>query len=435
MRCHPAELIANKRDGRAWSDDQIRDLVAGVVDGSVVDVQLGALLMAVCCRGMSVEETTTLTLAMRDSGRVLQHPGMRAVDKHSTGGVGDKVSLLLAPWVAAAGVPVPMISGRGLGHTGGTIDKLEAIPGYRTALEPDELGQVMQRCGFAMASASKAIAPADARMYAARDVSGTVESVPLITASILAKKLAEGISGLVMDVKCGRAAFMRSRADAERLMQSLVSTGAAAGIDVVALLTDMDQPLGRSAGNALELVEIVDCLNGRGPADLMEVTRALGAEMLVLGGAADDVDSAGARLDGLLAEGKVRDALAANVVAQGGDPAFLENPDVLPRAPELIVVPSPVDGWVRDVSPRLVGEVVRDLGGGRRQPGAAIDPRVGVVLQARRGVQVSTGDPLAWIHAADADAGREAAARITAAIAVGEPVEVDGSRVLARLAS
>jgi pyrimidine-nucleoside phosphorylase len=244
VKNHPARLIQQKRDGRELTDDEIRDAISGVVDGTMHDAQLGAFLMAVLLRGMSMRETATLTAAMRDSGAVMTRCGTcPRVDKHSTGGVGDKTSLLLAPMVAACGVHVPMISGRGLGHTGGTIDKLQAIPGYRTSLSSAEFDDVLRACGFAMASASANVAPADRRMYATRDVTGTVESVPLITSSILAKKLAENLDGLVMDVKSGRAAFMQSDADADRLLQSIVDVGSAAGVRVTALRTDMDHPL------------------------------------------------------------------------------------------------------------------------------------------------------------------------------------------------
>ena len=254
-----ARLIAKKRDGGEFTEAEVQDLVSGVVDGSLGDAQLGALLMAVCCNGMSADETAWLTLAMRDSGRVLRHDHVaaRKVDKHSTGGVGDKVSLLLAPLVAAAGVAVPMVSGRGLGHTGGTVDKLESVPGYRTDLSLDEFGQILERCGYAMMAPSKQIAPADRRMYATRDVSGTVESIPLITSSILSKKLAEGIDGLVMDVKVGRASFMREEHDARALLDAIVEAGRAAGVETRALMTDMDHPLGLAIGNALEVEEVL----------------------------------------------------------------------------------------------------------------------------------------------------------------------------------
>ncbi len=421
MRVHPAELIKKKRSGAELSEGEIRDLVAGIVDGSVGDVQLGAFLMAVCCRGMSVAETACLTLAMRDSGTVLDLTGVpgRKVDKHSTGGVGDKVSLVLAPLVAACGVPVPMISGRGLGHTGGTIDKLEAIPGYRTTLSLTEFRRVLDGCGFVMAGASAEIAPADRRMYAARDISGTVESVPLITASILAKKLAEGIDGLVMDVKVGRAAFMPALGDARTLAESIVATGRGAGKQVTAMLTDMDTLLGRAAGNALEVGEAIECLRGGGPADLRALTIALGAEMLVLGGTERDAAAAEARLAGALDDGSALAFFARNVAVQGGDHGVADDVTRLGRAPVVVDVPATAAGFVADLDPLAVGLAVRDLGGGRRQPTDRIDPLVGIVVERTHGDAVARGDVLARVHARTAADGARAAAAVARAFTLG----------------
>lgn len=422
MRHHPARLIRKKRDGGELAADEIRDLVAGVVDGTLGDAQLGAFLMAVCCNGMTAAETAQLTLAMRDSGRVLRHPNVpRAkIDKHSTGGVGDKVSLLLAPLVAAAGVAVPMISGRGLGHTGGTIDKLAAIPGYRTDLTCEQFQQILEQCGYAMARANAELAPADGRMYATRDVTGTVESIPLITASILAKKLAEGIDGLVMDVKTGRAAFMPDEADAVVLMESIVNVGRAAGIRVAALLTDMDHPLGRGLGNALEVVEVLRALDGDCPGDLREVTLALGAEMLLLAGVATDLDAAHATLAGLWQDGVARQVFQHNLEVQGGDPRIVDDPGLLGRAPHVVAVEAQRAGYVTDVDPLALGHVIVDLGGGRRQPQDAVDPHVGIVLAKTLGEQAQVGDALAFVHARTAVAAAGAAAAVAAAMPVGE---------------
>ena len=420
MRSHPAELIAHKRDGGELTAAQIADLVAGVVDGSLGDAQLGAFLMAVCCRGMTVAETGALTTAMRDSGRVLDLSSVAGVkvDKHSTGGVGDKVSLFLAPMVAAAGVRVPMISGRGLGHTGGTLDKLQAIPGYRTDLDPDEFVDVLGECGFVMAGASAEIAPADRRMYALRDICGTIESVPLITSSILSKKLAEGIDALVLDVKCGRAAFMKTPAEAEALIESLVSTGRAAGVSVTGLVTDMDAPLGRAVGNALEVLEVVECLRGNGPADLCEVSYALGAEMLMLAGVEADPERARVRLRAVVDDGQALRAFEANVVQQGGDPAFLRDPAALGRAAVVAEVRSARGGAVADIDPLAVGVASMVLGAGRRQPSDDIDPVVGIVLGCAVGDAVRSGDALATVHArTDAEAER-------AVDAVGRAIEI-----------
>ncbi|MBX3461544.1 MAG: thymidine phosphorylase [Planctomycetes bacterium] len=436
MQHHPARLIARKRDGHELSAGEIQDLVGGVVDGTLGEAQLGAFLMAVCCNGMSPQETTALTLAMRDSGRVLRHAQVAKpkIDKHSTGGVGDKVSLLLAPLVAAAGVAVPMVSGRGLGHTGGTIDKLAALPGYRTDLSPERFGEVLDQCGYAMMAPSAELAPADRRMYATRDVSGTVESIPLITSSILAKKLAEGIDGLVMDVKCGRAAFLPAADDATALMESLCAVGSAAGIRMAALRTDMDHPLGLALGNSLEVAEVLAALEGQCPDDLAELTLALGAEMLLLAGVASDADAARAVLQRLWRDGVARQVFRHNLELQGGDLRVLEDPEVLGRAPHVLAVEAQGTGFVADVDPLALGELVVDLGGGRRQPGDAIDPHVGIVLKHVLGDAVRTGDVLAFVHARTRGAAEAAVGRVLAAMPVGEERRKRGALVLQRLA-
>ena len=407
MKRHPAHVIAAKRDGASWSEDEISDIVSGITDGSLGDAQLGALLMAICCRGMSTTETRALTLAMRDSGRVLQHPGIDRplVDKHSTGGVGDKVSLVLAPLVAACGAALPMISGRGLGHTGGTLDKLDAIPGYRTDLDGKEIAKVLGACGFVMTGASEDIAPADRRAYSIRDVSGTVESIPLITASILAKKLAEGIGGLVMDVKVGRAAFTPPLDDARALARSLVDTGRSAGLQVIALLSDMDRPLGAAIGNALEVRESMALLQNRGPDDLRTLVLALGVELLMLGGLAPNPREAEKQLNLALGSGAAFDAFRANVELQGGDMKALESAAYGLDAPTVLRLDVPRDGYLADVDPLILGRAVVTLGGGRRAPTDVVDPRVGLVVRKGGETKVSRGDPLAEIHAAsDADA-------------------------------
>jgi pyrimidine-nucleoside phosphorylase len=436
MQLHPARLIAKKRDGHALSADEILDLVAGVVDGTLGDAQLGAFLMAVCCNGMTPDETAVLTLAMRDSGRVLRHDGVQKpkIDKHSTGGVGDKVSLLLAPLVAAAGVAVPMVSGRGLGHTGGTIDKLASLPGYRTDLSVDRFQRIVEQCGYAMSGPSADIAPADRRMYATRDVSGTVESIPLITSSILAKKLAEGIDGLVMDVKCGRAAFMTQEHDAVALMEMLVATGRAAGIRMAALLTDMDHPLGLALGNSLEVVEVLQALDGTCPDDLKEVTLALGVEMLLLAGVAADAAQARATLVRLWQDGVVQRVFRHNLELQGGDPAVLDDHSLLGRAPHVVPVEAPHPGFVADVDPLQLGQVVVDLGGGRRQPGDAVDLHVGIVLRKVLGEPVHAGDVLAFVHARTKQHAQEAVQRVAAAMPIGNERVRRGPLVKRRLA-
>ncbi len=436
MQHHPARLIAKKRDGGELTRDEIHDLVSGVVDGTLGDAQLGAFLMAVCCNGMVPAETAALTLAMRDSGRVLQHGHVARpkIDKHSTGGVGDKVSLLLAPLVAAAGIAVPMVSGRGLGHTGGTIDKLAALPGYRTDLSIERFQHVLEQCGYAMAAPSAEIAPADRRMYATRDISGTVESIPLITSSILSKKLAEGIDGLVMDVKCGRAAFMVQEHDAVALMESLVAVGRAAGIKMAALLTDMDHPLGHALGNSLEVVEVIQALDGPCPDDLRDVTLALAVEMLLLGGVTNDADSARALLLRLWRDGVVKQVFRHNLELQGGDPRVLDDLSLLGRAPHVVPVEAARSGFVSDVDPLALGHVVVDLGGGRRQPSDAIDPHVGIVLKHGLGDAVQTGDVLAFVHARTAAAAKTAAERVAAAMPVGDERRRRGALVKQRMA-
>lgn len=436
MHHHPARLIAKKRDGGTLSPAEIQDLVAGVVDGSLGDAQLGAFLMAVCCNGMTPDETAALTLAMRDSGRRLHHEQVLRpkIDKHSTGGVGDKVSLLLAPLVAAAGVAVPMLSGRGLGHTGGTIDKLAALPGYRTDLPLDRAGHVLEQCGYVMIAPSAEIAPADRRMYATRDISGTVESIPLITSSILAKKLAEGIDGLVMDVKCGRAAFMTREEDAISLMESLCATGSAAGLHMAALLTDMDHPLGLALGNSLEVAEVIQALDGDCADDLREITLALGVEMLLLGRVVADEATARATLLRLWDDGVVRQVFRHNLELQGGDARVLDDLSLLGRAPHVVAVEAQHAGFVSDVDPLSLGQVVVDLGGGRRQPGDVIDPQVGVVLKKTIGAEVATGDVLAFVHARTREAALSAVERVQRAMPVGGERHRRGALIKRRLA-
>jgi|SRR5712671_2908938 len=422
MHDHPAVLIQKQRSGLELTAAELQDLVKGVVDGSLGDAQLGAFLMAVCLNGMTAEATVALTLAMRDSGVVLRHDQVRKpkIDKHSTGGVGDKVSLLLAPLVAAAGVAVPMLCGRGLGHTGGTIDKLEAIPGYRTDLQVAEFQSVLADCGYAIAAPSRSVAPADRRMYAVRSVSGTVESIPLITSSILSKKLAAGIDGLVLDVKCGRAAFMPQEHDALALLERLVEVSRGAGVRTTALLTDMDHPLGLAIGNAVEVAEVVAALHGQGPADLLELTFALGAEMLLLAGLASGLAAATDVLRRLLADGSAREQFRSNVVAQGGDGRIVDEPDRLGRAGVVLPVPSPCAGHLVDVDPLALGRGVVELGGGRRQPHDVIDPLVGIVLHKQLGDAVAAGEPLASVHAGSAAAAAAIAGRVLAAMPVGE---------------
>ncbi|MES1205084.1 MAG: thymidine phosphorylase [Pseudomonadota bacterium] len=389
--------IAHKRDGGELDDAALRAIVAGASDGSVPDYQLASLLMAIVWRGLSPRELRTWLNAMVESGdrlRLASVPGIK-VDKHSTGGVGDKISLCLAPLVAACGVPVPMMSGRSLGHTGGTLDKLEAIPGFRTALDPDEFERVLGAAGLVLAGQSARLAPADRVLYALRDATATVESIPLIASSILSKKIAEGTNGLVMDVKVGSGAFLPERARARALARTIVDLGRRAGLRVVALLTAMDQPIGRAVGNACELVEALEILAGAGPADTRALTVRLGAEMLVLGKRARD-RAAGARLiEAAIATGAGMERLRRCVALQGGDLRALDDVTLLPRAREVAEIRAPASGWITRVDAGLVGRAATLLGAGRLRKEDAVDAGVAILLDRKVGDEVRRGDRLA----------------------------------------
>ncbi|MCC5806715.1 MAG: thymidine phosphorylase [Opitutales bacterium] len=410
------DWIRKKRDGGELSPDEIKDFVAAVVEGGVSDAQAAAMLMAMFIRGMNRAETVALTKAMLRSGEVLDLSGVPGckVDKHSTGGVGDKVSLVLAPLVAAAGVPVPMISGRGLGHTGGTLDKLEAVPGFSVDLAADAFARQVEREGLAIIGQSRAIAPADKILYALRDATATVECLPLICASILSKKLAEGIDALVLDVKFGRGAFMEAVDDARELGQALVDISAGMGVPATALLTDMNDPLGRAVGNALEVVETVDCLEGEGPSDLMEVTMALGVEMLAAAGMGESEEDRRGRLREALDSGRARERFDRFIAAQGGKPeALRDGARGLPHAHTVLPVHAPADaaGYIKDVDARKIGRAAMILGAGRKRDGDTIDPAVGVSDLRKRGEPVGARDVLCHLHIND-DHGREEAVRL-----------------------
>jgi len=417
-----AEVIATKRDGGTLSDAQIASFVDGLTDGSWSDSQAAALAMAILLRGMGRAETVALTAAMTHSGEVLSWAGAGLsgpiLDKHSTGGVGDKVSLMLAPIVAACGGVVPMISGRALSHTGGTLDKLEALPGYAIDPPHEVLLATLREAGCAIVGASARLAPADRRLYAIRDVTATVESVPLITASILSKKLAAGLQGLVLDVKLGSGAFTRSLADAQALARSLVQVAQGAGLPAHALITDMNQVLGTTAGNALEVRETLDYLSGaaREPR-LHEVTLALAAQMLHLGGLAADVGGGRALAERALASGAAAERFARMVAALGG-PADVLHDAALPRAPVQRDVPAPRDGVLRACDVRALGLAVVALGGGRQRPAERIDPRVGLSQLRPLGQGVRAGQPLACVHAATEDAAALAVRAVAAAFTV-----------------
>lgn len=418
----PQHIIARKRDGHALTREEIDAFVRGATDGSWADYQLSALLMAVYLRGMTAEETAHYTDAMMRSGTVadLNHvPGIK-VDKHSTGGVGDKVSIPLAPLVVACGVPVPMISGRGLGHSGGTLDKLESIPGFRTDLSLDAYRRQVAAIGCALIGQTRDLAPSDRKLYALRDVTATVECIPLICGSILSKKLAEGIDALVLDVKFGRGAFMKTPADARRLATALVNVGRAGGKRVRALLTAMHEPLGRTVGNALEVAESIACLRGEGPADLWQVTQALGAQMLLLGGAAADVTEAEAKLQAAVSSGRALAKLREIIAAQGGDARVVDESKRLPQARLQVPLPAPADGWVADVDAMGVALAALRLGAGRARAEDKVDPAVGVSALVKMGEKITADAPLCVIHANDETALAEAKAMLSRAIAVGD---------------
>jgi pyrimidine-nucleoside phosphorylase len=375
-------------------------LVAAYTEGSIPDYQVSAWLMAVVLRGMTRPETAALTDAMLRSGEVLDLSAIAAkkVDKHSTGGVGDKTSLVLAPLAAVAGVSVPMISGRGLGHTGGTLDKLEAIPGFNVNLPVPEFRRVLEKCGCAMIGQTAEIAPADRKLYALRDVTGTVESPYLICASIMSKKLAEGIDALVLDVKTGSGAFMKSEKDAAFLAELMVETGERMGKQVVALITDMDQPLGNMIGNALEVVEVVDILRGGGPHDLRDLCVELAGWMLHLGGVSKTVAEGKQESAKLIGSGKALDRFRQMVELQGGDPRVIDDPKGLPQARHSQPVLCPRDGYLASLQCEQIGTACVILGGGRERKEDSVDPAVGIVLHKKVGEQVSASEPLATIY-------------------------------------
>jgi pyrimidine-nucleoside phosphorylase len=394
------DLIRIKRDGGILDREALNAFVSGVTDGSWPDYQAAALLMAIVLRGMTAQETAALTDAMVRSGVTVEYldlPGV-PVDKHSTGGVGDKTSIVLAPLVAACGAPVPMMSGRGLGHTGGTLDKLESIPGFRTALSLDELKHAVATIGCALIGQTSEIAPADRRLYALRDVTGTVESIPLISASIMSKKIAEGIGGLVLDVKSGHGAFMKTLEDARQLAASLVAIGEAAGVRTEALLTNMDAPLGRAVGNAVEIIECVETLKGNGPADVASLSVDLAARMLIVSGVETDPAKAEGRIRNALADGSGLEKLKAIVANQGGDPRAIDDPARMPTTPDRDHILAPRGGFVSTLKAELVGRAAVMLGAGRDRLDAVIDPGVGLIVLAPPGTPVTAREPILEIR-------------------------------------
>ena len=431
------ELIERKRDGGVLSAEEIDFLVRRFTADEIPDYQMAAFLMAVYFRGMSDEETAELTMAMARSGEMLDLSAIEGikVDKHSTGGVGDKTTLVVVPIVAACGAPVAKMSGRALGHTGGTLDKLESIPGMRVELELSEFIDQVRRVGAAIAGQTGNLTPADKKLYALRDVTATVDSIPLIAASVMSKKLAAGADRFVLDVKVGRAAFMQSLSEAGELARRMVDIARRAGREAVALLTAMDQPLGQAVGNSLEVREAVATLRGEGPADLVEVSLALAAEMLRLAGKAGSVDEARAAAERALRSGAALERFAAVVESQGGDPRIVDDPDLLPAAPAILAVPAQKAGWVRAVDGLEIGRVARLLGAGRLVKGGEVDLSAGVVLHRKAGEFVEEGELLCTLHARDASLAESLSEQARAAFSLGEEPPQPAALLLGRVES
>jgi len=426
------DIIVAKRDGRALTREEIRFVVDGVTAGTLPDYQASALLMAILLRGMTAEETAWLTDAMVHSGvrvDLRDIPGVK-VDKHSTGGVGDKTSLILAPLAAACGVPVPMMSGRGLGHTGGTLDKLEAIPGFRVNLSLDEMKAALATVGCAMIGQTAQIAPADKALYALRDVTGTIESIPLISASIMSKKIAEGIDALVLDVKTGSGAFMKTEADSRRLAESLVAIGNASGVKTEAIITAMDSPLGHAVGNALEVIECIEVLKGSGPQDLIDVCVELTARMLVLGQVAPDRAAATQQVQRAIASGAGLERFRRIIEVQGGDPRVVDDYQRMPHVADRHIVAASRAGFVTAVDAALVGRASVVLGAGRDRVEDPVDPAVGIMVAAKPGDAVRAGASVLELHYRDR-ARLDAAIRLASqAVTIGDEPPAPGRLIV-----
>ena len=418
-------LIERKRDGGRIEPGEWRALLGAYMAGHVPDYQMAAFLMAVYLRGLDREETAALTEAMLRSGGALDLRAITAprIDKHSTGGVGDKVSLVLAPLAASVGIVVPMMSGRGLGHTGGTLDKLDSIPGFRSDLTLARARAQHERIGCVLLGQTGEIAPVDRKLYALRDATATVESIPLIAASIMSKKLAEGLTGLVLDVKRGTGSFLQTLDRGLELAETMIALGAAHGCPVVALLTAMDRPLGRACGNALETEEAIHSLRGEGPADLMEVTYALAAEMMMLAGMVADHAAALALLSNAIKSGAAAEKFKQIIEAQGGNPAVVDDPALLPQAEAIELFRASRRGFVAQIEPRAVGRGIIALGGGRTTMADAVDPAVGFVITAKPGDWVEAGEPIASVFARDEAGLRAGAVALREAIRIGDEAE------------
>lgn len=408
------DVICKKRDKGKLTQEEIEFFISGFTGNKIPDYQMSALLMAIFLNGMDPEEISNLTLSMMRSGQVLDLssiPGIK-VDKHSTGGVGDKVSLILAPLVAACGVKVPMISGRGLGHTGGTLDKLESIPGFRTHLTQDEFKRNISEIGVCIMGQTEEIAPADKKIYALRDVTGMVDSIPLIVSSILSKKLASGVDAIVFDVKCGNGAFMQTEEKAKELAEALMVVGKKMKREVVSLITDMNEPLGEAVGNSLEVIESIEALKGKGPDDLMEVTLALGAEMLILGRKAESPKEAAGKLTQAIESGAALNKFEQMVKKQGGNPDVIHNYDILPKAKCKIEVKAGKSGYVKSIQTKQIGSAACMLGAGRQKADDEIDPAVGFLMKKKVGQYVRKNELMADVFCSNTSRGEAAADKI-----------------------
>jgi len=409
-----SEIIAKKRDGESLTREEIDFILSAYLSGAIPDYQMSAFLMAVFIQGMDLKETENLTWSMMNSGKILDLgfiPGIK-VDKHSTGGVGDKVSLILAPLIACCGVPVPMVSGRGLGHTGGTLDKLESIPGFRTALSISEFVDNIKEIGISIMGQTKEIAPVDGKIYALRDVSGTVNSIPLITASILSKKLASGTDAIVFDVKCGNGAFMQSKENAIALASNLIRVCKKAGRKGIALITDMNEPLGNVVGNSIEMIEAVETIKGRGPDDLLEVTLSLGSYMLILGGKTNNFYKGKELLLEKIKQGEGLNKFKQLVSKQGGDPRVVDDYSLFPKTNYQIEVKSEKDGYVNHMDTKEIGLSAVELGAGRKKLNSPVDPDVGIMIKKKTGDRVIKNEELVKIFANDYQKGKRAEERI-----------------------
>ncbi len=414
------DIILKKRTGLELSTGEIKSLIEGYMSGTVPDYQMAAFAMAVFFKGMTGRETADLTMAIVRSGETVDLSGIagKKVDKHSTGGVGDKTTLVLGPLVAAAGVPVAKMSGRGLGHTGGTIDKLESIPGFNTSLSREKFIDNVNRIKIAIGGQTGNLAPADKKLYALRDVTATVDSIPLIASSVMSKKIAAGADAIVLDVKAGSGAFMKTVDQAVELAGAMVEIGTQVGRQTVAVITDMDQPLGRAVGNAVEVAEAIECLDGKGPGDLQELCLVLGSHMVHLAGAAGDPAQARRMLEEIIKDGRGLGKFRELVENQGGDPSCADDPGKLPGAREKMTAASPADGFVSAIQAEQIGIAAMTLGAGRETKESAIDLAVGIRLEKKVGDKVSRGEPLATLYVNDKEKGKRAAEMVMQAYAV-----------------